>query len=69
MRRCLLGIIDTCRWRQVKYGVIPAHYDVIGQALLKTLADGLGDAFTPEAKEAWTAVYGVVSSTMIGENY
>jgi len=27
---------------------------------------GLGDLFTPEVKEAWTAVYGVLSDTMKG---
>ena len=35
------------------------------QALLSTLEEGLGDHFTDEVKAAWTAVYGVVSSTMI----
>jgi hemoglobin-like flavoprotein len=37
--------------------------------VLKTLEMGLGEAFTPEVKAAWVEVYGVVSSTMIGDNY
>lgn len=45
-------------------GVLPAHYDVVGQALLATLGAGLGDAFTPDVKQAWTTVYGVVADTM-----
>ena len=33
--------------------------------LLATLELGLGDAFTAEVRDAWSAVYGVVESTMI----
>ncbi len=33
--------------------------------LLDTLAAGLGDAFTPDAKAAWTHAYGAVAGTMI----
>ena len=47
----------------------PAHYDVVGEALLATLSDALGDAFDAETKAAWVAVYGIVQKTMIGDNY
>jgi hemoglobin-like flavoprotein len=50
--------------RHVGYGVKPEHYDTVGAALLWTLEQGLGDDFTPEAKEAWAAVYGVMADTM-----
>jgi hemoglobin-like flavoprotein len=50
--------------RHVKYGVQDAHYDTVGAALLWTLEQGLGEAFTPEAKEAWATAYGVLASTM-----
>jgi hemoglobin-like flavoprotein len=50
--------------RHVAYGVVDSHYDTVGGALLWTLEQGLGPAFTPEVKEAWTAVYVVLSSTM-----
>ncbi len=46
------------------YGVIDEHYDTVGKALLWTLEQGLGDAFTLEAKDAWTAVYGTLAATM-----
>jgi hemoglobin-like flavoprotein len=45
--------------------VTPAHYTTVGQALLWTLEQGLGEAWTPEAETAWTGVYGVLSSLMI----
>jgi len=51
--------------RHVAYGVKPEHYDTVGAALLWTLRQGLGPAFTPETEAAWTRTYGVLSSTMI----
>ncbi len=51
--------------RHGKYSVTPAHYGTVGQALLWTLEQGLGEAWTPEAKTAWTEVYGILSTTMI----
>jgi len=51
--------------RHVKYNVKEEHYAVVGSSLLWTLEKGLGDAFTPDTKEAWATVYGVLSSTMI----
>lgn len=50
--------------RHVKYGVRPQHYDTVGAALLLTLEQGLGAAFTPEVRQAWVTVYGVLATTM-----
>jgi hemoglobin-like flavoprotein len=50
--------------RHNEYGVTNAHYATVGQALLWTLEQGLGDAFTPDVREAWTAAFGLVSGTM-----
>jgi hemoglobin-like flavoprotein len=55
--------------RHVGYGAKPAHYPVVGGALLWTLEKGLGDAWNPELAEAWTAVYGTLSGYMISEAY
>jgi hemoglobin-like flavoprotein len=33
--------------------------------LLKTLRQGLGEAYTDEVHAAWVALYGVVSTTMM----
>lgn len=46
-------------------GIVAAHYDVVGQALIDTLQAGLGDDFTDEVKGAWLSVYGVVKATML----
>ena len=50
--------------RHATYGVAEAHYDTVGAALLWTLEMGLGAAFTAETREAWTAVYGLLATTM-----
>lgn len=61
----LVPILQSLGRRHVDYGVQPSHYDTVGAALLKTLAQGLGPAFTPEVKAAWTEVYGVMADVMI----
>jgi hemoglobin-like flavoprotein len=55
--------------RHVSYGAKPAHYSVVGGALLWTLEKGLGEAWTPETAAAWTAAYGTLSGYMISEAY
>lgn len=50
--------------RHAHYGVQPEHYDTVASALLWTLDKGLGEAFTPEVKEAWVAVYTLLATTM-----
>jgi nitric oxide dioxygenase len=47
------------------YGVEPRHYDSVGDALLWTLEQGLGDAFTPELKRAWASAYKMLCNAMI----
>lgn len=50
--------------RHAAYGVRDEHYDVVGAALLWTLATGLGEAFTDEVREAWTEAYTLLANTM-----
>jgi methyl-accepting chemotaxis protein len=61
----LVPILQNLGRRHVDYGVQPSHYDTVGAALLKTLSQGLGPAFTAEVKAAWTEVYGVMADVMI----
>lgn len=61
----LVPILQSLGRRHVDYGVAPRHYDTVGAALLLTLQQGLGEAFTPEVESAWTEVYGVMASVMI----
>lgn len=50
--------------RHVGYGVTAGHYDTVGAALLWTLETGLGAAFTPDVKEAWTTTYVTLATVM-----
>lgn len=51
--------------RHVGYGVQPRHYDVVGQALLWTLEQGLAPAWTPDVRAAWVTCYTTLSGAMI----
>ena len=55
--------------RHVKYGVTKENYAIVGEALLWTLEQGLGDGFTPEVKDAWAATYGLVATTATDAAY
>jgi NAD(P)H-flavin reductase/hemoglobin-like flavoprotein len=48
-----------------RFEVRPEHYPLVRQALLHTLARGLGEAWTPELAADWTEAYEIVSQTMI----
>lgn len=64
----LSGVIPVLRAlgkKHVAYGVVEAHYGMVGEALLDTLGQGLGDAFDAEAREAWTVAYGIVAAVML----
>ena len=50
--------------RHAGYGVTPADYDTLGEALLWTLALILGDEFDDETRTAWTAAYALLSAAM-----
>lgn len=61
----IMPAVTAMAQRHVDYGVKPKDYEPVGAALLWTLEQGLGDAFTPETKEAWTTVYVTLSGAMI----
>ncbi|MCA9171829.1 MAG: hypothetical protein KDB23_29375, partial [Planctomycetales bacterium] len=48
-----------------EYGVPDSSYETVGAALLWTLGQGLGEAFTPEAMDAWAETYSLLANTMI----
>jgi len=56
--------------RHVKYGALPAHYPLVGSALLTTFQQYLGDKWTPDVKQAWVGAYGAISEIMLdGADY
>ena len=65
----ILGRIEELGRGHVAYGVTAAHYDTVGNALLWTLGQGLGEQFTPAVKDAWTDAYSTLSSAMKNAAY
>jgi hemoglobin-like flavoprotein len=50
--------------KHAAYGVRDSHYALGGAALIWTLEQGLGDAFTTEVRSAWVALYYAVVRAM-----
>ena len=60
----LLPVLTTLGRRHAGYGVMDTHYETVGDALMWTLAQGLGKDFTPEVRESWAAAYWMMVDTM-----
>lgn len=60
----LVPAVQTLGQRHAGYGVKDEHYQTVGAALLWTLEQGLGEAFTPETKEAWVTAYTILAEVM-----
>lgn len=60
----IVPAIQNLGERHIDYGVKDEHYDTVAAALLWTLGQGLGEAFTDNVKDAWTAAYVILSTTM-----
>ena len=61
----ILPAVRQLAQRHVGYGVKDEHYATVGQALIETLAGGLGNAFTTDVRAAWQAAYALLSTVMI----
>jgi hemoglobin-like flavoprotein len=61
----IVGGLRALGKRHPDYGVKRADYDKVGNTLIRTLEDFLGDEFTPELHHAWMTVYGMIAETMI----
>ena len=64
----LLPVLRELGSRHVHYGVKDADYDTVRDALLWMLEKALKSEFTPEAREAWTLVYGLMADAMKGSD-
>lgn len=60
----LVPVLKELGRRHLNYGVQDEHYDTVAGALLWTLEQGLGEAYTREVKEAWTAAYVLMAGVM-----
>lgn len=65
----LVPVLEGLGKRHVGYSVVPEHYDVVGQALIKSLQTALGPKMTPAVTNAYLKVYTIVKTTMIKDYY
>jgi hemoglobin-like flavoprotein len=61
----LMDEIKGLAQRHNKYGAHPAHYQVVGECLIWTLAKGLGEKWNKEIEESWIGAYTILSGAMI----
>lgn len=61
----LIPVLQRLAVRHVGYGVQNEHYAIVGDALLWTLEQGLGDAFTDDVRAAWAEVHRLISTVML----
>jgi hemoglobin-like flavoprotein len=50
--------------RHIRYGASENDYGTVAVSLLWTLEQGLGEAFTVDARRAWTEAYAIIVSLM-----
>jgi hemoglobin-like flavoprotein len=51
--------------RHVAYGAMPEHYPVVGEALIASMAEVAGAAWSERCERAWAAAYAIVAGAMI----
>jgi hemoglobin-like flavoprotein len=51
--------------RHEGYGVKPAHYASVSEALLWTIEQGLGNEWNEEVRQAWKACYEALTQTIL----
>ena len=61
----LVSLTDNLARQHGEFGVQPAYYPIVGEALLWSLERGLGDNWTPGVAASWSKAYGVISTFMI----
>lgn len=60
----LAPVIEALGRRHAGYGVKDEHYATVAVALQWALEQGLGARFTLDVRDAWSAAYGLLASTM-----
>jgi hemoglobin-like flavoprotein len=60
----LLPAVRDLGARHARYGVNDRHYDTVGAALLWTLEEGLGPAFTADVRESWALAFETLARVM-----
>lgn len=57
-------VLNSLGQRHQGYGVKPEDYEVVGDVLIATLQETLGENFTGETRDAWIAAFSLISTAM-----
>lgn len=60
----ILPAVEELGRKHVGYGTKPEHYDTVGETLLWTLEQGLGEGFDADVEAAWAATYAMIAGVM-----
>jgi hemoglobin-like flavoprotein len=58
--------LGTLARNHASYGVTAAMYPWVGEALVATLREACGEAWSDEAERAWTQAYGSLVTAILG---
>lgn len=63
----IIPVVKQIAEKHRSLGVLPEHYPIVGEYLLRAIKEVLGDAATDEIIEAWGQAYGVIADVFIQE--
>jgi hemoglobin-like flavoprotein len=64
-RELFQSLITHSGRQHAGFGVKPAQYIAFGEALIWSFERQFGAAFTPDLRDAWTALYAIVQDAMV----
>ena len=62
----LINVLKSIGNKHVSLNIAPEQYDIVGNHLIASIEEVLGDAATAELLEAWTCAYNELAQIMIG---
>lgn len=60
-------VMHRIAYKHVSLGIRPEQYTIVGEHLLGSVAEVLGEAVTPEVAAAWTEVYWLFALQLVAE--
>jgi len=61
----LTDAVELIAQKHASLGIQPEHYPIVGENLLASIREVLGEGATPEIIDAWAAAYGVLADIFI----
>ncbi|GEO24986.1 flavohemoprotein [Alicyclobacillus acidoterrestris] len=61
----ILPAVKKISYKHRALGILPDHYPIVGENLLKAIKEVLGDAATDNIIDAWAQAYGVIADVFI----